>query len=135
MRIEDLNNDELLSLDPMNGLIRFAGQRAILIDATAMGILRSELIQHVGPTAARVVLTRLGHVQGWRLAEALKGQLALEDAQDWHEAGGFALMLQGMHEIAPASPGPLSKEGTTITGSFEAEQHIAHLGRSDTPTC
>ena len=135
MQIEDLNSDELLRLDPQNGAISFAGQRAILVDATAMGILRSEFIQHLGRTAARAVLTRLGHVQGWGLAEALKGQFAFATEQEWREAGGFALMLQGIYGIAVASPGPLSIEGTTITGSFEAEQHIAHLGLSDDPTC
>ena len=135
MRIEDLNNEEFLRLDPPNGAIRFAGQRAILVDATAMGILRSELILHLGRTAARAVLTRLGHVQGWGLADALKAQFSFDTEQEWREAGGFALMLQGIYGIAVASPGPLSKEGTTITGSFEAEQHIAHMGLSDDPTC
>ena len=135
MKIEDLNSDELLRLDPPNGAIRFAGQRAILIDATAMGSLRSELIQHLGRSAARAVLTRLGHVQGWGLAEALKGQFAFATDLEWREAGGFALMLQGIYGIAVPSPGPLSREGTTVTGSFEAEQHVAHLGLSDDPTC
>ena len=53
MQLEDLSNDELLSMDPQTGAIRFAGQRTILVDATAMGILRSELIKHFGRNAAR----------------------------------------------------------------------------------
>lgn len=135
MRIEDLNNHELLSLDPESGVIRFAGQRALLIDATAIGILRAELIEQLGRNAARAVLTRLGHVQGWGLAEALKGQVAFETEQEWREGGVLAFMLQGIYGIALTSPDPMSKEGTTITDSFEAEQHIAHLGGSDEPTC
>jgi hypothetical protein len=37
MRVEDLHHKEILELDPDGGLIRFAGQRALLIDAVAMG--------------------------------------------------------------------------------------------------
>jgi DNA-binding NtrC family response regulator/predicted hydrocarbon binding protein len=135
MRIEDINSYELLKVDQPNGAISFAGQRSILVDATAMGTLRADLVLHLGATAARAVLTRLGYVQGWRLAEALLPQLALESAEAWREAGGFALMLQGIHGVALSNPGPLSREGSTIVGSFEAEQHIAHLGISDEPTC
>ncbi len=38
MRVEDLNHQELLELDPEGGVIRFAGQRALLLDAVAMGL-------------------------------------------------------------------------------------------------
>ena len=135
MRIEDLDSKEIVELDQSGGLIRFAGQRAILVDATAMGILRTELIEHLGHTVARAVLTRLGFVQGWRLAEAMKTQFAWDGEDDWRWAGGRSLMLQGMYRIGLTAPGPLTKEGVTLVGSFEAEQHIAHLGRSDSPTC
>ncbi len=37
MRADDLDHKELLELDPEGGVIRFAGQRALLIDAVAMG--------------------------------------------------------------------------------------------------
>ena len=33
MRVEDLHHKELLELDPEGGVIRFAGQRALLVDA------------------------------------------------------------------------------------------------------
>ena len=43
-------------------------------------------------------------------------------------------MLQGLlcldHDARPLSP-----EGATVRGSFEAEQHLAHLGPSDVPVC
>ena len=40
MGVEDLNHEELLELDPKSGVIRFAGQRALLLDAVAMGLHR-----------------------------------------------------------------------------------------------
>jgi two-component system, NtrC family, response regulator HydG len=82
MRITDLNIKELLELDSEGGWIRFAGQRALIIDATAMGILRKELVEHFGLTAARAVLTRFGFVHGWRMAEALQSQFAWDSEDD-----------------------------------------------------
>ena len=135
MRFLDLDLSELLQVDRQHGIIRFVGQRAILVDATAMGILRSDLIGQLGVDAARGVLTRVGHVQGWRLAETLKGQFAFESDTEWHTAGGCSLTLQGMYGALSTTQSALGVEGLTIVDSFEAEQHIAHLGRSESPVC
>jgi DNA-binding NtrC family response regulator len=43
MLASDLDHRELLEVDPEGGLIRFAGQRALLLDAVAMGLLRKYL--------------------------------------------------------------------------------------------
>jgi two-component system response regulator HydG len=48
MNVEDLHHRELLELDPEGGVIRFAGQRALLLDAVAMGILRQYLVDNFG---------------------------------------------------------------------------------------
>ena len=60
MRADDLDHKELLELDSMGGVIRFAGQRAIILDAVAMGLLRKYLVENFGLTAARTVLTQFG---------------------------------------------------------------------------
>ena len=57
MRVEDLDHEELLELDPEGGVIRFAGQRALVVDAVAMGLLRQYLVENFGLLAARAVLT------------------------------------------------------------------------------
>ena len=72
MRAEDLHRKEILELDPEGGLIRFAGQRALLLDAAAMGVLRQYLIANFGLTAARAVLTQFGFAHGWRMAGVMK---------------------------------------------------------------
>jgi len=48
MRANDLDHAELLELDSETGLIRFAGQRALLLDAVAMGLLRKYLVENFG---------------------------------------------------------------------------------------
>ena len=50
-RADELDHRELLELDPEGGVIRFAGQRALLLDAVAMGLLRKYLVQNFGVTA------------------------------------------------------------------------------------
>ncbi len=47
MRADDLDLKELLELDPEPGVIRFAGQRALLLDAVAMGLLRKYLVENL----------------------------------------------------------------------------------------
>jgi DNA-binding NtrC family response regulator len=135
MRVEDLSINELVEFNSEDGMVRFAGQRALIIDATAKGNLRKELVNHFGLSTARAVLTRFGFVQGWRMAEAMQDLFRWESEEDWHHACGRIHMLEGMYRLGPGTPGELTKEGLTLVGSYEAEQHIAHLGRSDTSVC
>ncbi|MEO5730092.1 MAG: XylR N-terminal domain-containing protein, partial [Byssovorax sp.] len=43
MRAVDLDLRELFDFAPEGGILRFAGQRALLLDAVALGLLRQEL--------------------------------------------------------------------------------------------
>ena len=135
MRAEDLDHDELLELDAAGGLIRFAGQRALLIDAVAMGLLRKYLVENFGLTAARAVLTQFGFAHGWRMAEAMKAEFKWQSDEEWRRAGTRIHMLEGLFRIESGSLDPLSPEGSTLVASYEAEQHLLHFGRTDTTTC
>jgi len=134
MRIQDLNIQELVEFD-LSGEIRFAGQRALIIDTTALGILRKELIDHFGFTVARSILSWFGFVQGFRMAEAMKSQFKWESDSDRILAGGRIHLLEGMYRLAAGDNGPLSQKGSTLIASYEADQHIAHLGKSDDCVC
>ena len=46
MRVEDLHHGELLEPDPEGGLIRFAGERSLLLDAVSMGVFPQYLVDH-----------------------------------------------------------------------------------------
>ena len=135
MRVEDLDHKELLELDPDGGVIRFAGQRALLLDAVAMGLLRQYLVDNFGLTAARAVLTQFGFAHGWRMAEAMKSEFQWDTNQDWRNAGLRIHTLEGLFLIEPGSKDPQSKEGCMLMASYEAEQHLLHIGRSDSPVC
>jgi DNA-binding NtrC family response regulator len=135
MRVDDLDHKELLELDPEGGVIRFAGQRAILLDAVAMGLLRKYLVENFGLNAARTVLTQFGFAHGWRMAEAMQAEFTWTSAADWSLAGTRIHALEGLFGVEPQSKGPLSKEGVMLVASYEAEQHLLHFGRADAPMC
>ncbi|HRC55016.1 MAG TPA: sigma 54-interacting transcriptional regulator [Kofleriaceae bacterium] len=135
MRAEDLEHQELLELDPLSGVIRFAGQRALLLDAVAMGVLRKYLVENFGLIAARTVLTQFGFAQGWRLADAVKTEFTWDDENEWRRAGPRLYALGGLFRIEPGSDSPLSPDGVMLGGSYEAEQHLVHFGRADESVC
>ncbi len=135
MRVEDLHHEELLELDPEGGVIRFAGQRALLLDAVAMGLLRQYLVENFGLTAARAVLTQFGFAHGWRMAEAMQKQFEWADNGEWRRAGPRIYTLEGLFRTRPGSDDPLSKKGAMLLASYEAEQHLLHFGRSDSAVC
>jgi len=135
MRADMLDHRELLELDPEGCLIRFAGQRAILLDAVAMGLLRKYLVENFGLNAARTVLTQFGFAHGWRMAEAMHTEIKWRSDEEWRLAGTRIHALEGLFRVESGSRDPLSREGVVVTGSYEAEQHLLHFGRADAPMC
>ena len=135
MRVEDLQHDELLELDPEGGTIRFAGQRALLLDAVAMGLLRQYLVDNFGLTAARAVLTQFGFAHGWRMAGAMQGEFDWVNNEEWRRAGTRIATLGGLFQPQPGSDDPTSRKGAMLLASYEAEQHLLHFGRSDSAVC
>ena len=101
MRVADLDHKELLELDPDGGVIRFAGQRALLLDAVAMGLLRKYLVENFGLVAARTVLTQFGFAHGWRMAEALRADFKWDSDEDWQQAGIRIPNLRGLFRVEP----------------------------------
>lgn len=135
MRVEALDLKELLELDPGGGLIHFAGQRALIFDAVAQGLLRKELIDTFGIRVARGILSRFGYVHGRRLAEAMKTRFKWDSDEDWQRAGARIYALQGLFLLEPGSTASFGPEGGTWRVSYEAEQHILHLGLADYSVC
>jgi DNA-binding NtrC family response regulator len=134
MHVEDLHHRELLDLDPERGTIHFAGQRALILDAVAMGVLRHYLAQNFGVIAARAVLTQFGFAHGWRMAEALQREFKW-NSDEWYRAGPRILTLEGLFLTQPGNDDQLDGSAITLLASYEAEQHLLHFGRSDTAVC
>jgi two-component system, NtrC family, response regulator HydG len=138
MRLDDLNLAELLSAEPGSGVLRFGEERVLLFDAVALGLLRRQLIDDLGHSAARALLTRFGFAHGWRTAEMARRGVPWSDQRQWQLAGGRLHMLQGWVRFQPTEE--RSDEEAPFAealwhDSYEAEQHLLLVGRSDDPVC
>src|SRR5512137_1515339 len=131
MRAADLDLREVLGFDPKGGVIRFGGERVLLFDAVALGILRKELIDNLGVAAARGMLTRIGYAHGWRTAESLRSEFPWESEREWRTAGGRLHMLRGFVVVEPPPP-PTPGVAEPFVHSvwreaYEDEQHLLHM--------
>jgi DNA-binding NtrC family response regulator len=139
IRAEDLRVTDLFSYEPRGGVMRFAGERVLLFDAVALGLLRKQLIDSFGWHAARAVLTRFGYSHGWRAAETLREALPWQSEREWRIAGGRLHRLKGLVTFEPVDPsrrsGPEPFADAIWRDSYEAEQHLLHLGRAEEPVC
>src|SRR5580704_6699493 len=138
MRAADLDIHELLHFAAEGGVITFAGERVLLLDAVALGLLRRELIETLGTTVARTVLTRFGYAHGWRVAEMLRQGFPWDSEEEWKKAGARLHTIQGLvrAEVTQATFNSAAPGAEGIWhDSYEAEQHLLHLGQSDEPVC
>jgi len=135
VRVADLDLKELLELNPHGGMVHFAGQRALIFDAVAHGLLRKELIDSFGERVARGILSRYGYIHGRRLAETMKNKYKWDSDEEWQKAGARIFALQGLFMLDPDGPIAFGSEGGTWLVSYEAEQHVLLKGRSDNSVC
>ncbi|MFN7989196.1 MAG: sigma 54-interacting transcriptional regulator [Thermoanaerobaculia bacterium] len=139
MRADDLTLEALLAADPKGGVFRFAGERAVLLDTAALGLLRKELVDTLSLTAARAVLYRFGWAHGFRTAEAMKTAFDWDGPEEWVKAGGRLHRLKGLVTFRPIPRGPGEAprhfSQAIWEESYEAEQHLLHFGVSDEPVC
>jgi len=135
VRVEELDLKELLEVDAEGGLVRFAGQRALIFDAVAQGLLRKELIDTFGIRVARGLLSRFGYAHGQRMAEAMRNQFKWDSQEDWQRAGSRIYALQGLFMLERGSSFCFDQGGGSWQVSYEAEQHLLHLGRAEYPVC
>ena len=138
MRVSDLNLDELLQVDPAGGILKFGSERVLLLDAVALGLLRRELIETLGLSGARALLTRFGYAHGWRTADNLRTAYPWDSEDEWKNAGGRLHTMQGLVRVE--SPGDIAPEARSLGDSiwhdsYEAEQHLLQHGRAEEPVC
>jgi transcriptional regulator with PAS, ATPase and Fis domain len=69
------------------------------------------------------------------MAEAMKAHFKWDSDDDWRKAGARIYALQGLFLLEPGSSASFGPEGGTWRVSYEAEQHILHLGLADYPVC
>lgn len=138
MKADELKVVELLDFRAGEGIIAFHDRRMVLQDADAMGILRRELVETIGWTVARGLLTRLGYANGYRDAHTLKALFRWENPEEWYKAGPILQALEGnalavRTRITGLSDGQAPEIEIKWENCHETEQHLRHLGPATEP--
>ena len=134
MRADDLTLSELFHFDEQGAGFLFVGQRSLVVDVVAMGVLRKHLVEAIGLHGARALLTRFGYAQGWRLAELVRDGFTWDNQEERGKALAKLVLLRG-EARGSAKQDLVGPQGVTMLDSYEAEQHVVHLGRSEEPVC
>lgn len=136
----DADLRRLIHFSTSDGRIWLADQRMVLIHAAALGALRKEMMESVGPAQTRRYFTRAGFGAGERdaaLAREIRGKAPL---YDMFAVGPQLHMLEGAVQVTP-----LCFEANPQTGHFfgeyqwehswEAEVHKRNFGLQTEPVC
>lgn len=140
MKAKDLKLSAVLQFDQDQGLINFKGNRFLLIDAEAMGLLRREIIAVLGFDMARRLLARYGYACGYSDALRLRQEYQWDSEEEWMMAGPMMHMLEGIVQVRPhqldysRQEDQFWMEGEWLN-SYEAAQHIKHSGVAESPVC
>jgi transcriptional regulator with PAS, ATPase and Fis domain len=65
----------------------------------------------------------------------MQAEFKWDSEEDWLRAGTRIHALEGLFRVESGTHDPLSSEGIVLVASYEAEQHLMQLGRSDEPGC
>lgn len=131
---------ELLDFHPDQGIIRLHEQRVVILSAAAMGLMRKELVDTLGPEATRRILLRFGFADGYHDAVNLRARSNWATPLDGLRSGAMLHTLEGIvradvRRVEYDEESGRFEEEVTWHDSYEAEQHVHHYGKSASPVC
>ncbi len=137
MRPEDIKLDEMVSFS--EGLVSLHGRRLILHDIHAMAQLRKDLVDALGVTQSRRILSRFGYFWGEADAAAIRRVFNWNDLEQWLKAGPRMQELHGaarveLKKLEIGEEGRLHME-IVWHNSAEAEEQLLELGPSSDAGC
>jgi DNA-binding NtrC family response regulator len=141
MRADDLRFDELFTF--RDGVIDFQGRRLVLHSTDAFAQFRKDLYEMVGARQARRILTRYSYFWGQADAAAMRRVFSWSNPLELVKAGPRLHAMQGVArwvtkrldlDESGGKDGHFLME-VSWHGSGEAEEHVAHLGKSEHPVC
>ncbi len=131
---------EKIHFSPKQGRIWLDEQRMILLHASALGVLRTELIESLGVERSRGLLTRIGYNSGARDAELTRNLRTNLSKVEAIFLGAQLHMLEGMAAVEPVRTEIDAETGHFYGeflwhGSAEDEQHMRLYGIGTEPAC
>jgi DNA-binding NtrC family response regulator len=137
---KDADLRRLVHFSAGDGRIWLAGHRMVLLHAEALGALRRELVQTIGPMQMKRLLKRVGYAAGMR--DAALARQVRPDASPWEQfvVGPQLHMLEGAVQVT-AEECQFDLEAGTYHGifrwdhSWEVETHVRDFGPQAEPVC
>jgi transcriptional regulator with PAS, ATPase and Fis domain len=131
---------ETVAFAPQEGSVWLCGQRMMLLQGSAFGAIRRELIEALGFDKARGLLTRIGWQAGARDAAQVSEQWPEGDDTSLYSAGPRLHMLEGMVNVEVVRFEIDSGIGHFYSeflwhNSLEDDEHIAAYGLGGEPAC
>jgi PAS domain S-box-containing protein len=130
----------LFSMDAEKGRIMLGRERMLLVSAEAMGALRRELHDSLGPALAAEVLFRFGQRCGQEEAERVQRDMGVGSRDEALQLGPLLHAFEGVANVktekiqSDPGDGAFYMEGTW-EGSYEADQHLRLFGPGPEPVC
>jgi purine catabolism regulator len=130
--------ENLLDINPRNGIIKLHDKRMVLMSIEALGILRSDLINTLGFERAKGFLMRYGWTCGYKAGESMGEKYEWKSKEEVLLAG---LNMHTLEGIVTAEPDSLKIEEDKLyfsgywKNSYEADEHIAKHGISNEAVC
>ena len=140
MKINLTEPEKLLTFSPEEGKIFIKDTRVLVMNASAFGMLRKDLISALGWERARGFLTRYGWSCGENDAISANAPHNFMRDQNDYLDGPYYHTLFGHARVAPIKVKHNKKNNNWFFegiwyNSYEAEQHLLHFSASETPVC
>jgi signal transduction histidine kinase len=140
VKTADIDLSRMLRFEPAAGRVSFEGRRILLFDAAATGAMRQQLIETVGASVARGILSRWGYQHGYQDAQTLGDLYQWESDTEWISAGPVLHMWEGIVGVEVVAlrfdraAGSFYMKGIW-RNSYEAENHQHAFGAATEPVC
>jgi PAS domain S-box-containing protein len=140
VKAKDIRIEKLLRFFPDRGEIKLGGSRAVLVEASALGVLRKSVIDAVGMDMARRIFLRFGYACGSEDALLARKRHRWDSDREWLLAGPRLHALRGNVAAEPLALKFDRKKGelrmlARWSNSYEACEHRRFFGISDAPVC
>jgi hypothetical protein len=140
MKALDFDLSKGINFDFDQGITSFQGNRLVILDANALGLLRQNILEHLGLEAARSFFMRFGYQNGYTDFEKMKQRYPFENELELVGSGPVIHTWEGivkamLDEITyDRSTGHYYAAGSWLN-SYEAEQHLSYNESSTEPVC
>jgi PAS domain S-box-containing protein len=140
MRADSFSFKDVFNVDPSSGRICLGGNRHIILDTAAMGVMRHELMDNLGWEVTRGIFERIGYQCGRHDAQQLRKHHSMPSDEESFLAGLRLHYVEGMAKAhldqleINRSEGKLHIKGEWLD-SFEAEYHLEQYGIGNRSVC